>query len=190
MIYHIKRESFLKWMRVCRNAINAEVFHGGAPYSTIRVENLKGTGRDGEFIVSQRTLRGPITVHIVIGLHNSYFEDFDSLLWPIIIMAHEMLHEYCHIHNIKDVDPNGYHNDKFLGVAERHGMYCKQHDSKIGYSDVRLTANQVDQVISRIPREIWDMVTDSMTIVPHLPYQLRSFESSFNSEQRHQETDD
>ena len=54
-------------------------------------------------------------------------------------------------------------------------MYCKQYDSKIGYSNVWLTEDQVDNIIDRIPREVWEAVKGSINVVPHLPYQLRSF---------------
>lgn len=177
-MYHIKREQFLKWMRASYDAINAEIFNGELPHTTIKIVNLKDTGANGVFLVSW-VPRGPITTHILIGLHNTYFKDFNTSLYPILIMAHEMIHAYCFHHNIRDIGPDGYHNDRFLEVAERHGMYCKQYDSKIGYSDVRLTEDQVDNIIDRIPREVWDAVKGSISIVPHLPYQLRLFEASF-----------
>jgi hypothetical protein len=174
-MYHIKREQFLKWMRASYDAINAEIFNGELPRTTIKIENLKDTGANAIFRVSRGILRGPITTHIIVGLHNTYFKDFNTSLYPILIMAHEMLHVYCFYHNIKDTDPDGYHNNLFLEVAKSHGMYCKQYDSKIGYSNVWLTEDQVDNIIDRIPREVWEAVKGSINVVPHLPYQLRSF---------------
>ncbi len=114
---------------------------------------------------SQKGPHSPIIVRIVIGLHNAYFEDTNIILSSVTLMAHEMIHFYCFLHNIEDTDPNGYHNEHFLQAAESHGMYCKQHDSKNGYSGVLLTYEQIDKVFARIPDKIWDAVTHNIKFI-------------------------
>lgn len=175
-MYHIKREPFLKWMRACYDAINTELFDERLPAIPIKVENLKRTNYDAEYrIIKKRNPRSPIVTHIVIGLHNTYFGDPDTICEPIFLMAHEMIHFYCDISNIKDIDSNGYHNELFLHAAESYGMYCREWNPEEGYSDVRLTWEQVDRILSRIPSEILDMVLKSMTVKSDLPYQLREY---------------
>ena len=40
-------------------------------------------------------------------------------------MLHEMVHLYCRENNIKEVSRGGkYHNKKFKGIAEAHGLTC------------------------------------------------------------------
>lgn len=174
-MYHIKRESFLKWMRACYDAINTEVFNRELPPITIKVENLKGANFDAFYEKSQRSPHSPIIVRIVIGLHNAYFEDIDTMMYSVTLMAHEMIHFYCYLHNIKDTDPNGYHNEHFLQAAESHGMYCKGVDPEIGFSDIRLTLNQIDRTLSHIPGETLERILKNMTLVPDFPYQLKEY---------------
>lgn len=80
-------------------------------------------------------------------------------------MAHEMIHVYCFLHGITDHDRTDYHNKSFLEVAEKHGMYCREYHTDIGYSDVWLTDEQIDRVIVRIPDEIWDAMTSNIKFV-------------------------
>lgn len=174
-MYHIKREQFLKWMRASFDAINAEIFNGELPPITINVENLKGTDFDAFYEASQRVPRGSIILRIVIGLHNAYFEETDTILYPVILIAHEMIHLYCFLHNIKDTDPNGYHNEHFLQAAESHGMYCREWTPEIGFSDIRLTLDQIDRTLSHIPSETLDDILKNMTLVPDFPYQLKEY---------------
>lgn len=52
-------------------------------------------------------------------------------------LHHEMIHLYCHIHNIKDTSRGGrYHNKRFKEACESHGFEYKieQPDATIGWS--------------------------------------------------------
>ena len=44
------------------------------------------------------------------------------------VLVHEMVHEYCAIHDIKDTSNNGvYHNKRFKSIAEAHGLEVEHH---------------------------------------------------------------
>ena len=49
-------------------------------------------------------------------------------------LLHEMIHEYCFIHQIKDTSRGGsYHNKRFKAEAEQRGLQI-DYDSRIGWS--------------------------------------------------------
>lgn len=44
------------------------------------------------------------------------------------VLVHEMVHEYCAEHGIKDTSNNGvYHNKNFRHIAETHGLEVEHH---------------------------------------------------------------
>ena len=44
------------------------------------------------------------------------------------VLVHEMVHEYCAEHGIKDTSNNGvYHNKNFKHIAETHGLEVEHH---------------------------------------------------------------
>lgn len=46
----------------------------------------------------------------------------------LCVLAHEMTHYYCHIHEIKDVSRGTmYHNRRFKEAAEAHGLIAERH---------------------------------------------------------------
>lgn len=50
------------------------------------------------------------------------------------VLVHEMVHEYCAEHGIKDTSNNGvYHNKNFKHIAETHGLEVEHHP-KYGWS--------------------------------------------------------
>ena len=52
----------------------------------------------------------------------------------VATLLHEMCHEYCFIHGIKDTSRNGtYHNSRFKNEATKRGL-CIGYDSRIGWS--------------------------------------------------------
>ena len=49
-------------------------------------------------------------------------------------LLHEMVHYYCHVHGIKDTSRgNTYHNKRFKGIAESHGLKVSHHE-KYGWT--------------------------------------------------------
>lgn len=176
MLYRIKRDPFLQWMRASYCAINLEVFGGELPRIPIKVANTKKNGYDAAFAVMEKVYiqftdngeiekTGPLRPSIIIGLHNASFDDYNKSLYPIELMAHEMIHLYCFLHGIINNDKDQYHNYNFIEAAEKHGMYCVQWSQEYGFSDVRMTDEQFERVIDRIPNEIWKTVRDSIKTV-------------------------
>lgn len=180
-LYHIKRDLFLQWMRASYDAINLKVFGGELPRIPIKVANTKKNGYDATFTVMEkvyvsftdgreREMTGPLRPSIVIGLHNAYFDDYDKSLYPIELMAHEMIHLSCYLQGIHNCDSKTqYHNFAFLQEAEKHGMYCTQWTQEYGFLDVHMTDEKFEQVIDCIPNEVWKMVRDSVKTVNARP---------------------
>ena len=53
------------------------------------------------------------------------------------VLVHEMVHEYCAEHGIKDTSNNGvYHNKNFKHIAETHGLEVEHHP-KYGWTITR-----------------------------------------------------
>ena len=49
-------------------------------------------------------------------------------------LLHEMVHYYCHVNGIKDTSRgNTYHNKRFKGIAESHGLKVSHHE-KYGWT--------------------------------------------------------
>lgn len=63
----------------------------------------------------------------------------DSLNRPMLdtieTMAHEMVHLYCALSDIKDTSRSGtYHNKRFKEAAEAHGLLVEESNSKNGWN--------------------------------------------------------
>jgi hypothetical protein len=64
------------------------------------------------------------------------------------IIAHEMVHEYCEIHHIKDIEPRtGHHTEEYRQAAEAHGLKCEYEDNMSGWSITTLTETAKDLLV-------------------------------------------
>ena len=64
------------------------------------------------------------------------------------VLVHEMVHEYCAEHGIKDTSNNGvYHNKNFKHIAETHGLEVEHHP-KYGWS---ITSPGLELLDARVP---------------------------------------
>ena len=69
------------------------------------------------------------------------------------VLVHEMVHEYCAEHGIKDTSNNGvYHNKNFRHIAETHGLEVEHHP-KYGWQDFQMveSLNLLD-VLGTLPK--------------------------------------
>ena len=66
-------------------------------------------------------------------------------------LYHEMIHYYCYLHDISDVNPAGhYHNKHFKEEAEKHGGICSYTDAQVGYSDAVLPEKTAWTILNAI----------------------------------------
>ncbi len=62
----------------------------------------------------------------------------------VATLLHEMVHEYCYIHQIKDTSRNGaYHNKRFRDEATKRDLDI-EYDSRIGFSITSPTENLIN----------------------------------------------
>lgn len=76
-----------------------------------------------------------------------------TLSRPIENLVATMMHEMCHLynmkHNIKDTSRNGaYHNKAFRDCATTHGLLIS-HDSSIGWSITEPAENLIEYIIEK-----------------------------------------
>lgn len=72
----------------------------------------------------------------IIVLNNEYFKR--GVKHIIEILIHEMVHIYCTLNNIEEINyKTGYHNKKFKEVCDKIGMKC-QLSENYGYNIVTI----------------------------------------------------
>ena len=77
----------------------------------------------------------------------------ESLTEIITVLAHELVHVYNAINNIKDTSSNGhFHNLKFKTACESHGIICEKSD-KYGWSTTTLTNETLEFVNKNVTVE-------------------------------------
>lgn len=67
-------------------------------------------------------------------------------------LLHDMIHQYCYIHNIKDLSRGGqYHNKKFRIIAEQHGLIVG-YNKKNGWEMTSASQELIDFVAKNFDR--------------------------------------
>lgn len=136
----------IKQLGVMFDAINERYYDGELPEAVITIKQGKtekqsvyGTFTPSVWAKYETEVDADGERHT--NILNTYHEiaiASDALNRPIpniaCTMAHEMVHLYCAIANIKETSRNDrYHNKKFKALAERSGLVVSEVD-KIGWS--------------------------------------------------------
>lgn len=104
------------------NVLNTDCWAGELPVpvitvQTVRCSNSSPTG------VWQRKEDSAYELVIPADTLNCELEEI------VAMIQHEMVHIYCHLHNLHDTSRGGtYHNATFKKVAEEHGLICLPDD--------------------------------------------------------------
>lgn len=120
-----------KFLEDAFDALNQEYFENALPKPIIVIQSAPGI--NGHFHPSevwQDVQRKSRSYEISLGA--------ESLKRPIAnviaTLIHEMVHYYCHLHNIQDTSRGGtYHNSRFREEAEKRALII-DYDPKIGHS--------------------------------------------------------
>jgi len=112
------------------NALNDDFWGGELPPVIVTVQSKPGTyGHSSRAKVWQRKDDNLFEINVAAEVLSFPIEEtIDTLL-------HEMVHIYCRVNEIKEVS-NGtaYHNKKFKGIAEAHGLTCIYTGNKYGWN--------------------------------------------------------
>ena len=106
------------------NVLNTDYWAGELPVpvitvQTVRCSNSSPTG------VWQRKEDSAYELVIPADTLNCELEEI------VAMIQHEMVHIYCHLHNLHDTSRGGtYHNNTFKQVAEAHGLICLPDDKR------------------------------------------------------------
>lgn len=111
------------------NLLNQNYFSGELPKAVITVQSTpKAYGHFTCYDAWHCADTGFKEINIGAGTLDRPIENVTATL------LHEMIHEYCFIHQIKDTSRGGsYHNKRFKAEAERRGLQI-DYDSRIGWS--------------------------------------------------------
>lgn len=111
------------------NLLNQNYFSGELPKAVITVQSTpKAYGHFTCYDAWHCADEGFKEINIGAGTLNRPIENVTATL------LHEMIHEYCFIHQIKDTSRGGsYHNKRFKAEAEQRGLQI-DYDSRIGWS--------------------------------------------------------
>lgn len=111
------------------NLLNENYFSGELPKAVITVQSTpKAYGHFTCYDAWHCNDEGFKEINIGAGTLDRPIENLTATL------LHEMVHEYCFIHNIKDTSRGGaYHNKRFKAEAEQRGLQI-DYDSRIGWS--------------------------------------------------------
>jgi hypothetical protein len=111
------------------NLLNQNYFSGELPKAVITVQSTpKAYGHFTCYDAWHCADKGFKEINIGAGTLDRPIENVTATL------LHEMIHEYCFIHQIKDTSRGGsYHNKRFKAEAEQRGLQI-DYDSRIGWS--------------------------------------------------------
>lgn len=77
------------------------------------------------------------TIFVNLEAIQQMAESFGSEEAAIIdTMLHEMVHYWCYVNKVQDVEENGFHNNLFMAAAESHGLECAYGPS--GYAQTEM----------------------------------------------------
>lgn len=68
-------------------------------------------------------------------------------------LFHELIHYYCYLHDIKDMDRDKdpqYHNKEFKRITEGYGATCEYTGDKYGYSYTNLPDSILTEIFDEI----------------------------------------
>ncbi len=104
-------------------ALNSRFFGGELPESRISLK--KTAGAYGHFTTG-KVWRAGEERRYEINISSASLNQECAFLAGVLV--HEMVHEYCAEHGIKDTSNNGvYHNKNFKHIAETHGSEVEHH---------------------------------------------------------------
>lgn len=111
------------------NLLNAEYFSNELPKVVITIQSTpKAYGHFTTYDAWHVNEDGFKEINIGAGTLDRPIENV------VATLLHEMIHEYCLIHNIKDTSRAGaYHNKRFRNEATKRDL-CIEYDSRIGWS--------------------------------------------------------
>lgn len=104
-------------------ALNSRFFDGELPEVVISLK--KTAGAYGHFTTGKVWKTGEERRY-EINISSASLNQECAFLAGVLV--HEMVHEYCAEHGIKDTSNNGvYHNKNFKHIAETHGLEVEHH---------------------------------------------------------------
>lgn len=121
------------------NALNQQYFSGEFPKVVITVQSTpKAYGHFTCYDAWHCDDTGYKEINIGAGTLDRPIENVTATL------LHEMIHEYCFMHGIKDTSRAGtYHNKRFRQEAEKRALHI-DYDSRIGWSVTSPTEALID----------------------------------------------
>ena len=177
--YRIKKQAYIKAIKAAYDAINQECFGGELPKIPIKIKKLDN-GNDYKmsaafnirietrsfFSNNKRYFYEIEFISIVFDTAMTYFSDTDSLTDNLLdFLFHEMIHEYCYLHEINNVTCDQYHNYNFAEVAENHGLICLEYDEKFGFCHTLIPDDLFNRIIRKIPSELWEYLSKNIDAI-------------------------
>jgi hypothetical protein len=130
-------------------ALNSRFFGGELPEVVISLK--KTAGAYGHFTTG-KVWRAGEERRYEINISSASLNQECAFLAGVLV--HEMVHEYCAEHGIKDTSNNGvYHNKNFKHIAETHGLELLDFVEEQGWQDFQMveSLNLLD-VLGTLPK--------------------------------------
>ena len=84
-----------------------------------------------------------VTDPFLIEFDEEFINECDDDIFILTIMLHEMIHEYCYMFDICDIDEySDDHSEEFVEVAEDHGLTFN------GYKLTDNARNKIENIIA------------------------------------------
>lgn len=83
-------------------------------------------------------------------INYDYLKELSSFEWLFHVMHHEMVHAYCNLKGILDVNHDKgdcYHTLAFKEQIEAHKGVCRYVNDTLGYNETYLTSEALAQVL-------------------------------------------
>lgn len=167
--YCIPNKTLLLGARSAYEVINKELFNDELPRIPIKAQRLDDGLRYRTAAAFCIDIKHSVErLSIIINSKEVYFTDFTAfLINTICYILHEMVHEYCYLHGIADVNhATQYHNSQFMLAAEEHGLVCDSYSDEFGFHKTLIKSDSAGDIIWKMPDGVLIKMMESITTSP------------------------
>ena len=168
--YCIPNKTLLLGARSAYEVINKELFNDELPRIPIKAQRLDDGLRYRTAAAFCIDIKHSVErLSIIINSKEVCFADFTAFLINTIgYLLHEMVHEYCYLHGITDVNhATQYHNSQFMLAAEEHGLVCDSYSDEFGFHKTLIKSDSAGDIVCKMPDEVLIKMMESITTNPN-----------------------
>lgn len=161
--YRIKKQAYIKVIKTLYDVINQECFGGELPVIPVNIEKINNSYSFQSAAAFCHYANDKENISLIFDSRTAIFTDFYVFVGNVMdYLFHEMIHEYCFLNGIQDIDGEQHHNANFKETVEKFGMICWEKDKEYGFNHTIIPDNLLKKILDKIPSELWDYIADNI----------------------------